>query len=103
VPPPALSPEEDRLDRIRANFTQGRPEIERTLAQLYFDRLPPTARRTLADAAFNWSAGSVYGTSVWRGHGGRSSNCSFDDEHTGDKSPEGPRGLFIGGQGRVHR
>jgi hypothetical protein len=24
VPPPALSPEEDRLDRIRANFTQGR-------------------------------------------------------------------------------
>lgn len=25
----------------------------------YYDQLPPTARRALADAAFNWSAGAV--------------------------------------------
>jgi Family of unknown function (DUF6525) len=30
----------------------------------YFDRLPPTARKSLADAAFNWSAGGVHG--AWR-------------------------------------
>lgn len=27
----------------------------------YFDRLPPTARRALANAAFDWSAGAVLG------------------------------------------
>lgn len=26
----------------------------------YFDRLPPTARNALAEAAFNWSSGAVY-------------------------------------------
>lgn len=26
----------------------------------YYDRLPPTARRALADAAFSWSAGFYY-------------------------------------------
>jgi hypothetical protein len=34
----------------------------------YFDRLPPTARQALAEAAFNWAAGWVY--SQWR-HGKR--------------------------------
>ena len=26
----------------------------------YYDRLPPTARQALANAAFDWSSGSVY-------------------------------------------
>ena len=26
----------------------------------YFDRLPPTARQALANAAFDWSSGSIY-------------------------------------------
>jgi hypothetical protein len=30
----------------------------------YFDLLPPTARRALADAAFEWSSGWVHG--AWR-------------------------------------
>jgi Family of unknown function (DUF6525) len=30
----------------------------------YFDRLPPTAHRALADAVFNWSAGALHG--AWR-------------------------------------
>lgn len=26
----------------------------------YFDKLPPSARKALADAAFDWSSGAVY-------------------------------------------
>ena len=26
----------------------------------YFDQLPPTARKALSDAAFNWSAGAMF-------------------------------------------
>jgi hypothetical protein len=48
-----------------SNVSQsGRSFVGRHDDLWYFDRLPPTARKALAGAAFNWSAGSVHGP--WR-------------------------------------
>jgi hypothetical protein len=43
---------------------RGRYFIGRHPDLWYFDRLPPTARRALANAMFNWSAGAIHG--AWR-------------------------------------
>jgi len=47
------------------NTSQGGPFfIGRHIDTWYFDRLPPTARKALAEAAFNWSSGAIY--TAWR-------------------------------------
>jgi len=51
---------------------RGRPDL------WYWERLPPAARAALADAAFDWSAGCVYG--LWR----------RGELKTGTKSPRSP-------------
>jgi Family of unknown function (DUF6525) len=42
------------------NATQSGPSVQLRHPDLtYYDRLPPSARRALADAAFDWSSGAV--------------------------------------------
>jgi hypothetical protein len=44
-----------------SNAQQGGKRVSLTKPDLwYFDQLPPTARKALADAMFNWSAGAMY-------------------------------------------
>jgi Family of unknown function (DUF6525) len=48
-----------------SNATQGGPSFWGRRPDLwYFDRLPPTARAALANAAFDWASGWIYGR--WR-------------------------------------
>ena len=44
-----------------SNATQGGPSSSLSKDDFwYFDRLPPTARQALANAAFDWSSGFFY-------------------------------------------
>jgi hypothetical protein len=48
-----------------SNVSQGGPVFRGRYPDLwYFDRLPPTARNALANAAFDWASGFFY--TRWR-------------------------------------
>ena len=43
-----------------ANFSSGSTFSGRMSDLEYFDKLPPSARKALANAAFDWASGAVY-------------------------------------------
>lgn len=50
---------------MSGNASQGGRSFRGRYPDLhYYDKLPPTARKALADAVFDWSSGWIYG--LWR-------------------------------------